>query len=1038
VTRERDEFDAALAAARADMAERHLAAEPALLKDLLKAARLEPASRTRVVERARRLIETTRKPAAIQGGLEPFLQEYRLSGAEGIVLLTLAESLLRVPDQATQDELIRDKLAQGDWRSHLGASPSRLVNLASRALTFSREWVEAVDGQQGVLARLLAAGGEPLLRGAVAAAMKIMASRFVMGQTIEEAVGRMDKRFRYSFDMLGEAALTCADAARYHDAYRHAIRALGTFASSSGDPFGAPDVSIKLSALHPRYEEPQRRRVLPELTDRLLELTVAARDAGLSVAIDAEEAERLDLSLDIIAKVLAAPELVGYEHFGVVVQAYQKRARPVIEWAAALTQARRTPLRIRLVKGAYWDTEIKAAQERGLEGYPVFTRKTATDVSYLACAHALLAAPRIFPAFATHNALTVATLLDWTGPRRDFEFQRLLGMGAGLYESLIKEQGLACRIYAPVGTHGDLLAYLARRLLENGANTSFVNQVTDPHTRIDDLLADPVAHVEAVNGAPHPRIPLPRDLFGSARRNSCGLDLRNPAALAALNADLDLAFALSHDAAPLIQGHIVSGPSRPVTDPADRRRVVGMVVEAIAADVERAMADAARGALAWSSTTIEQRATCLERAADLLEGDRAALMALAIREAGKTIPDALGELREAVDLCRYYAVEARRRLAPMPLPGPMGEDNLLSYAGRGVFVCISPWNFPLAIFIGQVAAALVAGNAVVAKPAPQTPLIAYRAVGLLHQAGIPAEALQLLPGGAEIGKRLVADPRTAGVAFTGSTAAARTIARSLAAREGGPIVPFIAETGGQNAMIVDSTALPEQVVRDVVTSAFRSAGQRCSALRVLYLQEEIAPTLIKMLEGAMTELIIGDPSRIETDVGPVIDEAARGRLEAHLASNIGTTLCRAPLGEASAHGYFFPPTLLAIDDIARLKGEVFGPVAHVVRWRGDRLADVIGAVNATGYGLTLGIHSRIGRNIAEITGRARVGNIYVNRSMIGAVVGVQPFGGEGLSGTGPKAGGPNYLARFATERTLSVDTTSAGGNSKLMSLAEGN
>jgi RHH-type proline utilization regulon transcriptional repressor/proline dehydrogenase/delta 1-pyrroline-5-carboxylate dehydrogenase len=1033
---DRDEFDARLTAARVDMTARHLAPEPALLTALLPAAQPDPASRARIIARARRLIEATRKSTATQGGLEPFLQEYRLSGAEGIVMLTLAESLLRVPDQATKDDLIRDKLAQGDWRSHLGASPSRMVNLASRALTFSREWVEAVDGRQGVLARLLARGGEPLLRNAVSAAMSIMAGRFVMGQTIEEAIEKMDRRFRYSFDMLGEAALTKADAARYHDAYRHAIHALGTQAPVGGNSFAAPDISIKLSALHPRYEESQRSRALPELADRLLDLAVAARDAGLSVAVDAEEAERLDLSLDVIAKVLVAPELAGYEHFGIVVQAYQKRARPVIEWAAALALARRTRLRIRLVKGAYWDAEIKAAQERGLDGYPVFTRKAATDVSYLACARALLSAPQIFPAFATHNALTVATLLDWTGPRRDFEFQRLLGMGVGLYESLIEEQGLACRIYAPVGTHGDLLAYLARRLLENGANTSFVNQATDPRTSIDDLLADPVAHIEAVGGTSHPRIPLPRDLFGDERRNSHGIDLRNPVALSALSADLDRAFATSHDAAPLIEGRAVAGQSRPVSDPADRRRLVGTIVEATETDVERAMVAAARGSVTWSSIGVEQRAACLERAADLMERNRVPLMALVIREAGKTIPDAFGEVREAVDFCRYYAGEARRRLAPLPLPGPTGESNLLSYAGRGVFVCVSPWNFPLAIFIGQVAAALVAGNAVVAKPAPQTPLIAYRAVQLLHEAGIPPEALHLLPGGAEIGKRLVADPRTAGVAFTGSTAAARTITQALAAREGGPIVPLIAETGGQNAMIVDSTALPEQVVRDVVTSAFRSTGQRCSALRVLFLQEDIAPALIEMLEGAMSELVVGDPSRVETDVGPVIDDAARGRLQTHLASNIGTMLCQVPLGNASAFGSFFPPTLLAIDDIARLKSEVFGPIAHVVRWRGDRLDDVIEAVNATGYGLTLGIHSRIGKTVENITRRARVGNVYVNRSMIGAVVGAQPFGGEGLSGTGPKAGGPNYLPRFVTERTLSVDTTAAGGNSRLLSLAE--
>ena len=1009
----------------------HLAAEPQVVKPLLEAARSPPEERSRIVERTRRLIAAMRSSVA-QGGIEAFLHEYRLSSAEGLALLSLAESLLRVPDAGTARDLVHDKLSAGDWQAHAGASPSRLVNLATRALTLSQGYIKTVEDGDGIVNRMLELGGEPLLQRATLAAMKLMGEHFVIGRSIGEAVAHQHAHYRYSFDMLGEAAMTRVDAARYRAAYHDAITYLGARAGPADD--GAPDVSIKLSALHPRYEEAQRHRVLRELADSVHDLAVTARDAGVSVTIDAEEAERLDLSLDVIARVLGAKDLASYDQFGLAVQAYQKRARSVIGWVEALGRQLNRRLRVRLVKGAYWDTEIKRAQERGLDGYPVFTRKAATDASYLACARTLLEARPLFPAFATHNALTVATILEWTGQRRDFEFQRLFGMGEALYAVLLADSGPACRIYAPVGAHRDLLAYLARRLLENGANTSFVNQVSDPRTEFDDLIADPVTHLDAVDCAPHPRIPLPSNLFGD-RRNSRGFDLNDRSVIEDIENAIVRATAASHAACPVVDGVEGAGAPRPVLDPADRHRTVGTVIEASTTDIERSLSVANRMAEAWNARPIEDRARCLERAADLLEEDREALWALTIREGGKTIPDAIAELREAVDFCRYYAVQARQRLASAPLPGPTGEANSLGFHGRGVFVCISPWNFPLAIFIGQVAAALAAGNAVIAKPAPQTPLIAHRAVRLLHAAGVPPGVLHLLPGGAEIGKALVSDARTAGIAFTGSTTAARHIARALAGRDG-PIVPLIAETGGQNAMIVDSTALPEQVVRDVLISAFRSAGQRCSALRVLYVQDEIAPRLLAMLSGAMSELTIGDPGRIGTDIGPIIDETARSRLEAHLNAGVGTVLDRLAPGRDCDGGCFFGPAVLEIDRISRLAGEVFGPIVHVIRWPADRLDDVINEINGTGYGLTLGIHSRIQRRIEAIVRQARVGNVYVNRSMIGAVVGAQPFGGEGLSGTGPKAGGPNYLLRFATERTVSIDTTAWGGNSNLVSLAE--
>jgi RHH-type proline utilization regulon transcriptional repressor/proline dehydrogenase/delta 1-pyrroline-5-carboxylate dehydrogenase len=982
----------------------HRASEPDVLKSLLDRAALTPESRERVMGHALGLLADLRA-AQGKGWVNQFLQEYRLNSSEGVALLSLAEAFLRVPDPETADLLIADKLGDADWRAHTGKSNSMLVNSATWGLVVGRALVG--EGQaQSALRRLIARAGEPFVRQAVGAAMRMMGEIFVMGRTIDEAMKRMKKPehkgFTASFDMLGEAARTHDDAQRYFRAYTDAVDAVGR------DPAAGHSVSVKLSALHPRYEVARWDECVPALTEMLEALAVQAADKGIALTVDAEESERLEMSLDIIGTVAALPSLKGWDGFGMAVQAYGKRARPVVAWAGALDRI----MNVRLVKGAYWDSEIKRAQVEGLSDYPLFTRKAATDVSYLAVARDMLDALNIRPAFASHNALTVATIMEWAGNARDFEFQRLHGMGDGLYERLVREQGYHCRVYAPVGGHRDLLAYLVRRLLENGANSSFVHQLADERLTEAEILADPVAKIAAVGGARHPSIPLPVDLFGAGRRNSAGLDLADRAVLRETVKSVSFS------------GEGRSPGSQAVSsvtlDPGLRR------------GTEEAIGRAMAAFPAWSATPVAERAACLDRLADLLEIHRDELMAICVQEAFKTIPDALGEVREAVDFCRYYARAARDGLQPVELPGPTGERNVLRYAGRGVWATIAPWNFPLAIFLGQTVAALVTGNTVVAKPAPQTPRIAARAVELAHEAGVPKDALILLPGGPEVGAALTADPRIAGVAFTGSTATARKIARSLLEDDTRPIVPLIAETGGINAMIVDSTALPEQVVADVVTSAFRSAGQRCSALRLLLLQEEIAETTITMLKGAMDTLRLGDPGDPATDVGPVIDQAAYDKLMAYRAgANVLKTL------DAPAEGLFVPPTLIRLSRIEDLNAEWFGPILHVVTWPSGKLAETIRAVNAKGYGLTMGLHSRIARAAEETEALSQVGNLYVNRSMIGAVVGSQPFGGEGLSGTGPKAGGPNYLHRFVVERAVSVDTTSAGGNATLLSLDEG-
>jgi RHH-type proline utilization regulon transcriptional repressor/proline dehydrogenase/delta 1-pyrroline-5-carboxylate dehydrogenase len=983
----------ATASARAKLRGLHRAPEPEVLAPLLKDAALDADSRRRVETRALAMLGELRA-AQSSGWVNQFLQEYRLNTQEGIALLSLAEAFLRVPDPETADRLIADKLGDADWRAHAGKSHSRLVNSATWGLVIGRALVSESE-QASNLKRLLARAGEPFVRQAVGAAMRMMGEIFVMGRTIDEAIKRMERKenagFTASFDMLGEAARTFPDADRYYQSYDQAIRAVGGVAGRGHS------ISVKLSALHPRYEVAQYDRCVPSLIGQVEALAILAKDSGIGFTIDAEESERLEMSLDIIEAVAGLPSLKGWDGLGMAVQAYGKRARPTLAWADAIGAGTGRRIAVRLVKGAYWDSEIKHSQEQGLTDYPLFTRKAATDVSYLACAKDMLRARNIFPAFATHNALTVATILEWAGESRDFEFQRLHGMGEGLYEALVREQNYHTRIYAPVGGHRDLLAYLVRRLLENGANSSFVHQLADESLSDEDLIADPVARIASVGGTRHPSIPLPEDLFMPERKNSRGLDLADRPELERV-------------------AKAVAAPLAFDTPAGDDAGTL----------VTRALA----GFETWSRHSVEERASVLERLADLLEQERDMLMRIAVQEAKKTIPDALAEVREAVDFCRYYAAQARARLQPIELPGPTGERNVHRMEGRGAWVCIAPWNFPLAIFLGQVAAALAAGNSVVAKPASPTPEIAAYAVGLAHSAGVPEDALLLATGRREMGQKLMEDVRIAGVAFTGSTATAKRIARTLVEDDDRRIIPLIAETGGINAMIVDSTALPEQVVQDVVTSAFRSAGQRCSALRLLVLQEDIAERTIEMLSGAMDSLIVGDPAEPRTDVGPVIDEPSYASLMGHREAMRDRWLKTV---EVPSEGLFVPPTLIRIDAIEDLGREWFGPLLHVTSWKGD-LAETVRRVNASGFGLTMGLHSRIARAAETVEESATVGNLYVNRSMIGAIVGSQPFGGEGLSGTGPKAGGPHYLPRFCTERVTSTDTTSSGGNATLLSL----
>jgi RHH-type proline utilization regulon transcriptional repressor/proline dehydrogenase/delta 1-pyrroline-5-carboxylate dehydrogenase len=1027
-----------------------LAPEEPLVRALAERARLPAADAAAVQARGLALVQAVRAARPSGSGLDAFLREYHLASPEGVILMCLAEALLRIPDAHTADRLIADKIAAGAWEEHLGDSDSLFVNASTWGLMLTGSIVDVdraqVSSVRGWFARLASRISEPVARAALRQAMRIMGYQFVMGRTIEEALARAsgagERVYRYSFDMLGEAALTRADAARYFEKYHAAIVAVGRSTRSEIPMRARPSISVKLSALHPRYEFAQRERVMAELAPHLLTLVKLARDAGIGLTVDAEEAERLELSLLLIDAMLSSDEIADYEGFGLAVQAYQKRTLALLEWLIGRIRALKRTLNVRLVKGAYWDSEIKRAQERGLAGYPVFTRKVNTDVSYLACARLLAAATDvIYPQFATHNAHTVAYVAELFRDRPGaLEYQRLHGMGEELYSQVLEPGGYACRVYAPVGAHEDLLPYLVRRLLENGANTSFVNRVVDARQPAADVIADPVAAVDRLKEVAHPRIVLPRHIYGKERLNSLGVNFADPAELERLKAGCEAAAAKPWQASALINGKAGSGERLRLMNPADETQLVGTVVQAAAADAERALAGACTAAPAWEARGAQERALVLERAAEIFEARRDELIARCVREAGKTLPDAVAEVREAVDFLRYYALQARLLFGTETvLQGPTGERNALRLRGRGVFACISPWNFPLAIFTGQVSAALAAGNAVIAKPAEQTPLTAALAVQFLHEAGVPPGVLQFLPGdGASVGAALTRDPRVAGVAFTGSTETARLIERTLAARPGA-IATLIAETGGINAMLVDSSALPEQVVLDAVASGFNSAGQRCSALRLLVLQEDVAPRITELLAGYMDELRVGDPALLATDVGPVIDREALAMLEAHAArvTSRGVWHHRAPLGAGvGKRGRFFAPLAVALPTIAALEREVFGPIMHVVAYRAGDLDHVVDELNSLGYGLTLGIHTRIDTVAEHIAARARMGNIYINRNMIGAVVGVQPFGGCGLSGTGPKAGGPHYLARFGTEQTISTNTAAVGGNASLLSLAE--
>ena len=1023
--------------------------EEACVAERLRQAAPASAVHAEAASLASRLIEGARRRKA--SGLDAFLQQFGLDTEEGIALMCLAEALLRVPDAATADALIRDKLGDIDWSEHLGESSSTFVNAATFSLMLTGEVLEQPEqhqrGMGAALKRAIGRVGEPVIRTATLQAMKILGGQFVFGRTIDEALKRAAperaKGMTHSFDMLGEAAMTMADAERYRQSYEDAIARLAS--ETAGGFRMAPGISVKLSALYPKYDFWHGEAALARLQPVVSALMAKARDADMHFTIDAEEAERLELSLALIERLVADDALFvradgsQWEGFGLAVQAYQKRAVHVCDWAAKLARRHGRRLMVRLVKGAYWDSEIKLSQVGGYTDYPVFTRKVATDVSYLVCATRLLEASDVlYPAFATHNAYTIGAIKALAGDRA-FEYQRLHGMGEDVYGELARIEGnrpTPVRIYAPVGGHKDLLAYLVRRLLENGANSSFVNRMADAEVPVAELVTDPVADLAALEPKRNPAIPLPTDIF-PARTNSAGVDCADPLVRGPLLDGLRALEGAMWKAGPSLPSVGLpageAGTVRAVVSPQDHGRQVGIVTEASAADIDHAIATAQAIQPGWCALGGEKRALLLEAAADLFEAHRDEFLSLCQREAGKTLLDSVLELREAVDFLRYYAGEARRLFSPpLPLPGPTGEENRLSHHGRGVFATISPWNFPLAIFIGPAAAALAAGNTVVAKPAEQTPLIASLAVRLCHEAGIPQEVFHLLPGDGKVGAAITSDPRIAGVAFTGSTETARAINRSLAMRDG-PLGILIAETGGQNAMIVDSSALPEQVTRDVIGSAFQSAGQRCSALRVLYLQEDVADGMLEMIKGAFDTLVVGDPADLTTDVGPVIDQEAWYNLEGHVHAMAADGYKVTRLGASSDRtGWFVAPTIIEIPSIAVLEREQFGPILHVVRFRADQLEQVIEDINATGYGLTLGLHSRIAATRKLVEARARVGNFYVNRNQIGAVVESQPFGGEGLSGTGPKAGGPHYVARFATERVVCIDTTAAGGNATLL------
>jgi RHH-type proline utilization regulon transcriptional repressor/proline dehydrogenase/delta 1-pyrroline-5-carboxylate dehydrogenase len=1027
-------LDLALPAFSAPYAEE----DEVLAAALLAGADLGAEAEARIDRRALCLIDAVRRQSTRIGGVEDLLREYSLSSEEGLALMVLAESLLRVPDDLTADRLIEDKLLSAHWSRHAGNSEALLVSAAAWALGITARAIDKGKSAEGVVAALARRIGMGALRTAARQAVHLMGSHFVFGQTIEDALQRAcssGRHDRYSFDMLGEGARTADDAQRYFNSYAHAIGAIGTSARSGALP-ERPGISVKLSALHPRFEPLSRARVLAELGPRIVELARLAKQHELIFTIDAEEADRLELSLEVIDVLLADPSLADWRGFGLAVQAYQKRALAVIDHVATAARHHGRPLMLRLVKGAYWDSEIKRAQERGLADYPVFSRKAMTDLNYLACAKKLLTMRDIFhPQFATHNALTIAAIAELAeGTGGGYEFQRLHGMGEELFAALrIELPEIACRVYAPVGVHENLLAYLVRRLLENGANSSFVARVGDPHVPASELIIRPQAVIGDRRYARPADLPLPRDIHMPERRLAAGLEFGDRQALDALCSAIAVATP-NLEAAPIISGTRREGEVHKIVSPIDGI-AIGSVQDASPGLLTEAMREARAGFRPWSHVSVDLRAACIDRTALLIEAEAPSLLRLLQIEAGKTIDDAVAEWRETIDFCRYYAQEARRQLEHAnTLRGPTGEDNRLHLHGRGVFLCISPWNFPLSIFAGQIAAALAAGNSVLAKPAEQTPLIAAAAVALFHRAGVPGPALHLLPGDGGLGEKLVSLPGIAGVAFTGSMETATKINRALATKDG-PIPVLIAETGGINTMIADATALPEQVCDDVLASAFRSAGQRCSALRLLCVQEDIADRMIAMISGAACELMIGDPREPQVHIGPVIDADAKARLESHIALMRSSAIVHFA-GEIPPHappdGFYVAPHIFEISAMPDLKCEVFGPVLHVLRYKAAELDELLDSIEASGFGLTLGVHSRIDATIDRILGRRLAGNCYVNRNMIGAVVGTQPFGGFNLSGTGPKAGGPHYLNCFCLEQTVSINTAAVGGNARLI------
>ncbi len=1032
----------------AKFSEFYLIDEETWVNQLLDYANPGAAKRQKIKQLATDLVQNVRDQIDDMDGIDAFMKQYDLSSKEGILLMCLAEALLRIPDKDTADKLIKDKILEADWKSHLGKSESLFVNASTWGLMLTGKIIdidESKGGMKRALDKFINKTGEPVIRQGIHRAMQMMGKQFVMGRNIKEAIKRSGKKgfrdYRYSYDMLGEAALTQADADRYFDAYMSSIASIAD-ANKKRHINDASSISIKLSALHPRYEVANVSRVITELAPKVLAIANHAKQLNVAVTIDAEEADRLEISLQIFQTVYA--QLQDYQGFGLVVQAYQKRALKVLEWLADLYDEHQRLIPIRLVKGAYWDTEVKRAQEQGLTHYPVFTRKVNTDLSYLACARFLLDnRSRFYPQFATHNANTVAAIKVLADDTGGYEFQRLHGMGQALHAQTISPDGLnrPCRIYAPVGSHEDLLPYLVRRLLENGANTSFVNRLTDLTLDIEAITQDPVEKVRKHMTHKHPMLPLPRDIFGAERINSAGHNLGDIQTVEQLLAQIQAETNLKHHASSLVPGAAAANDDNElieVMSPADLDLMVGSYHRARPADIDLAIANAQQAFPSWRDQAVAHKSNCLLKLADLLEQNNHALIYLLQNEAGKTLGDCIAELREAVDFCRYYAHQAIDLCGQgEKMPGPTGESNYLYHQGKGVFVCISPWNFPLAIYVGQIVAALVTGNCVIAKPAEQTSLIAHFTAQLIHQAGIPAQVFQLVLGsGSQIGNQLCQNPAITGVVFTGSTQTAQIINLNLANRKQAAIATLIAETGGQNCMIADSSCLPEQLVKDVINSAFLSAGQRCSALRVLFIQNDVADKVITMLQGAMDELSVGNPQLFSTDLGPVIDEKALDILQQHQAQMAAQGRLIKALDVPVLKGHYFAPQAFEINDINVLKQEIFGPFLHVIRYQASALDEVIDAINSTGFGLTTGIHSRIDDTIEHVVSRIQAGNCYINRNMIGAVVGVQPFGGMGLSGTGPKAGGPGYLRQFLTEKTITNNISAVGGNADLLVLSD--